>query len=127
MRRSLLALASMALATSPVFADEAHVLSATIAQTAPGVYTISARVKHADSGWDHYADAWEVLAPNGDVIATRVLAHPHVNEQPFTRAKSGIKIPEGVTEVTIRARDSVHGTGGQSVTLSVPHAKPNRS
>ena len=105
-------------------ADEADVVSATIKETAPGVYTISAEVKHADTGWDHYADGWEVVGPDGKVIATRELAHPHVNEQPFTRSKSGIRIPKGMTEVTIRARDSVHGHGGKSVTLAVPGAEP---
>ena len=101
-------------------ADEADVVSATIKETASGVYTISATVRHGDTGWDHYADGWDVLGPNGEVISTRVLAHPHVNEQPFTRSKSGIKIPDGVTEVTIRARDNVHGVGGETVTLEVP-------
>ena len=104
-------------------ADEADVVSATIKETASGVYTISATVRHADTGWDHYADGWEVVGPDGKVIATRELAHPHVNEQPFTRSKSGIRIPEGITEVTIRARDSVHGHGGKSVTLAVPGAE----
>lgn len=105
-------------------ADEADVVSATIKETAPGVYTISATVRHGDTGWDHYADGWEVVGPDGKVIATRELAHPHVNEQPFTRSKSGIRISEGITEVTIRARDSVHGHGGKSVTLAVPGAEP---
>ena len=47
----------------------------------------------ADSGWDHYANRWEVLEPEGQVIATRTLLHPHVDEQPFTRSLSGIHIP----------------------------------
>lgn len=105
-------------------ADEADVVSATIKETAPGVYTISAAVKHADTGWDHYADGWDVLGPDGEVIATRVLAHPHVDEQPFTRSQSGIRIPHGISKVTIRARDSVHGIGGETVTLDVPGAPP---
>ena len=41
-------------------------------------------VQHADTGWDHYADAWEVLAPDGTVLGTRTLLHPHTDEQPFT-------------------------------------------
>ena len=104
-------------------ADEADVVSATIKETASGVYTISATVRHGDTGWDHYADGWEVVGPDGKVIATRELAHPHVNEQPFTRSKSGIRIPAGISEVTIRARDSVHGHGGETVTLAVPAAQ----
>lgn len=108
------------LSLEPAYADKADVLSATIKETAPGSYTISAKVKHADTGWDHYADGWQVVGPDGTVLATRELAHPHVHEQPFVRSLSGVKIPEGVSQITIRARDSVHGTGGAAVTLAVP-------
>lgn len=65
-------------------------------------------LNHADSGWDHYADGWEVLAPDGTSLGMRVLAHPH-SEQPFTRSLSGVEIPAGLTHVIIRARDNVDG------------------
>ena len=26
-------------------------------------------VRHADTGWDHYADKWDVVAPDGAVLA----------------------------------------------------------
>lgn len=74
--------------------------------------TFNVTVKHADTGWDHYANQWQVLAPDGTVLGTRVLYHPHVEEQPFTRSLSGVKIPGDVRWVTVRARDSVHGYGG---------------
>lgn len=105
---------------APVSAGDADVLSADIRLNSDGTYTISVEVEHADDGWDHYADGWEVLAPDGSVLATRVLAHPHVNEQPFIRSKSGIEIPENVQEVTLRAHDLVHGYGGNEITISVP-------
>ncbi|MEM8787120.1 MAG: hypothetical protein AAGE76_02560 [Pseudomonadota bacterium] len=76
-------------------------------------------VAHADTGWDHYADGWFVLAPDGTELGYRELLHPHVNEQPFTRSQSGIVIPSDVTEVIVRARDSVHGLG-PGVTYSLP-------
>jgi len=68
-------------------------------------------VKHDDEGWDHYADRFEILSPDGTILATRILHHPHVNEQPFTREQYGVAIPKGLTEVHVRARDSVHGYG----------------
>ncbi|MEM8840096.1 MAG: hypothetical protein AAGE89_18600, partial [Pseudomonadota bacterium] len=105
---------------APVSAGEADVLSADIRLDANGTYTISVEVEHADDGWDHYADGWEVLAPDGTVLATRVLAHPHVNEQPFIRSKSGIEIPIDVQEVSLRAHDLVHGHGGKEITIAVP-------
>lgn len=76
-------------------------------------------VRHADTGWDHYADAWEVLAPDGTRLGLRELLHPHVDEQPFTRSLSGVAIPDGIGTVRIRARDSVHGWGAP-LTLDLP-------
>ncbi|MCO4847486.1 MAG: hypothetical protein KC448_05880 [Yoonia sp.] len=43
-------------------------------------------LSHPDTGWDHYADGWRVEDASGAVIGVRVLGHPHVNEQPFTRS-----------------------------------------
>lgn len=101
-------------------AGEADVLSAEIRLEPGGLYTVHVEVEHADDGWDHYADAWQVVAPDGAVLATRRLAHPHVNEQPFIRSKSGIEIPDGIETVTIRARGLVHGFGGREVQVTVP-------
>jgi hypothetical protein len=101
-------------------AGEADVVAATAAKGGDGGYRFDVTLRHADEGWDHYADAWDVLAPDGTVLGTRVLYHPHVDEQPFTRSLSGVKIPAGVTEVTIRAHDKVHGHGGAVVTVKLP-------
>lgn len=101
-------------------AGEADVEQAEILREAGGTYRISATVRHADTGWDHYADGWEVVAPDGTVIARRELLHPHAEEQPFTRSLGGVAIPAGIDRVRIRARDSVHGLGGEEVILEVP-------
>jgi hypothetical protein len=85
-----------------------------------GTCTLAVTVRHADAGWDHYADRWEVVGPDGKVLATRVLRHPHVDEQPFTRELSGVVVPAAVHRVTIRAHDSVHGWGGAEVTVDLP-------
>jgi len=77
-------------------------------------------LKHDDSGWDHYADRWDVLAPDGTVLGTRVLYHPHVNEQPFTRSLGGVEIPADIKRVTLRGRDSLHGYGGVEKTVDLP-------
>ena len=65
-------------------------------------------LSHPDTGWDHYADGWRVELADGTVLGTRVLAHPHVTEQPFTRS-SNIEVPEGVDVVFIRASCNVDG------------------
>ena len=110
------------LGAEPSLAGLADVLKVEIRPTAePGRYDIDVTLRHADSGWDHYANKWDVVGPDGELLGTRVLYHPHVNEQPFTRSLSGVKIPKNITEVTVRAHDLVHGFGGREVTLSVPH------
>ena len=70
---------------------------------------IDVTLRHGDTGWDHYADGWYILAPDGTELGYRELLHPHVNEQPFTRSLSGVVIPEGIRAVDVRANDSVHG------------------
>ncbi len=101
-------------------AGEADVLAVDVRPEGDGRYTFSATVQHADTGWDHYADAFEVLGPDGQSLGVRTLHHPHVNEQPFTRSLSGVEVPDGVTEVTVRAHDSVDGYGGATVTVKLP-------
>ena len=83
-------------------------------------FVVTATIRSADTGWDRYADAWEVRTTDGDVLGTRVLAHPHVDEQPFTRSLTDVEIPATVTTVEIAARDSVVGFCGTTVTVAVP-------
>ncbi len=101
-------------------AGEADVVDVNISQSSSGGYSFDVAVKHADTGWKHYADAWEVLDNNGNILGKRVLVHPHENEQPFTRSLSGVKIPADLTTVTIRAHDSVHKYGGKEIMVKVP-------
>jgi hypothetical protein len=96
---------------------------------ADGTWTFHVTVAHPDTGWEDYADGWDVVTPDGEVINpdtstefTRLLLHPHENEQPFTRSQSGIAIPGGVTEVTVRAHDLVDGWGGREVTVDLTQA-----
>jgi len=120
-RAKLSLLLSSWLLTSQVSAGKADVLQAEIEREADGHFTIAATVRHTDTGWGHYADRWEVMGPQGEILGKRVLWHPHEHEQPFTRSLSGIFIQPTYTWVKIRAHDSKHGYGGREVTLSVPH------
>lgn len=108
------------LASAVVQAGEADVVRAEAKRTAEGVYRFDVTLRHHDKGWGHYADRWEVITPAGKVIATRVLHHPHVDEQPFTRSLAGVRLPAGIESVRVRAHDSVHGYGGKEVELALP-------
>ena len=94
--------------SSIAVSDQARIVDVKVTDN-QGSFRFDVTLEHADTGWDHYADGWEVMSPAGDILGKRVLAHPHVDEQPFTRSLSGVRIPQGVNTVTIRAHDSVHG------------------
>ena len=108
------------LSASAVAAGEADVLDVEITHSGDERYRVTVTVRHADEGWDHYADQWRVVAPDGTVLGTRTLHHPHETEQPFTRSLGGVSIPADVDAVTVEARDSVHGRGGETITVQVP-------
>jgi hypothetical protein len=108
-------------------AGNADVTKAQARNTGPGVWSFSVTVLHPDSGWEDYADGWDVVLPDGTVVKpvaseafTRTLWHPHVNEQPFTRSQGGVEIPAGVEQVTVRAHDKRDGFGGKTVKVILP-------
>jgi len=83
-------------------------------------------VRHPDTGWEDYADGWDVVLPGGTVVKpnptehfTRTLWHPHVGQQPFTRSQSGVTIPTSVDSVTVRAHDKVDGFGGKEMQVNL--------
>jgi hypothetical protein len=100
-------------------AGEADVIAVKMTPRGDHRYDFSVTVRHADSGWDHYANRWEVLDVAGNVIASRVLLHPHVAEQPFTRGLSGVEIPAAIKQVRIRAHDLVHEYGGSELVVDL--------
>jgi hypothetical protein len=114
------ALALCALFAHPALAGKADVIDVKVYKDGPGSYAFTVTVKSDDKGWQKYADKWEVVAPDGTVLGTRVLLHPHDTEQPFTRDLGGVKVPAGITSVRIRAHDKVEGWGGKEMTIEVP-------
>ncbi|MFO7944835.1 MAG: hypothetical protein R6U51_11105 [Anaerolineales bacterium] len=105
-------------------ADVVHVRA--VKDNEENTWTFSVTVQHPDQGWDDYADGWDVVTPDGVVLKadpeepfTRLLLHPHVEEQPFTRSQSSISIPSNVTEVRVRAHDLVDGYGGKEILVDL--------
>ncbi|MBE2220537.1 MAG: hypothetical protein IAF02_03300 [Anaerolineae bacterium] len=94
--------------------------------TGDDTWTFHVTVDHPDTGWDDYADGWDVVFPDGTVVKpdetspfTRLLTHPHETERPFTRSQSNITIPATITQVTVRAHDLVAGFGGKEVVVDL--------
>lgn len=116
MRTYILGLLVMA---GPVWAHDAVIDGATAQETASG-WSFSVTLTHEEAGWDDYADGWRVESDAGEVLGTRVLAHPHVNEQPFTRSLSGVDVPDGTTTVWIRAKTLADGWGQDRFQLDLP-------
>lgn len=116
----LITLLSFFFPLAGVLAGEADVVKAVVKQTGERTYHFDVSVAHTDTGWDHYADKWDVVAPDGTVLGTRILHHPHINEQPFTRSLSGVAIPATIDHVMIQAHDSIHEYGGKIMRLELP-------
>lgn len=89
----------------------AKVLSLSISGN-PGQYTFNVEVESPDTGCDQYADWWEVFTPDEVLIFRRILAHSHVNEQPFKRSGGPIDAT-AEQELIIRAHMNNLGYGTQ--------------
>jgi hypothetical protein len=104
----------------PAWAEPPHVDHVSVRQASNGTWRFDVTISHPDTGWSHYADAWRVLDMEGNQLGLRELAHPHVNEQPFTRSLSGVRIPQGITQVQIQARDKPGGWNPETKVVRLP-------
>ena len=117
--KCLLGLFVVLLTVTAALADGADVLKLRAKVEGNGFWRFDVKVRHADEGWEHYADRWEVLSPAERVLGTRVLLHPHVYEQPFTRSLGGVFIPEDISDVIVKASCSVDGYTGTEMTVTL--------
>lgn len=108
------------LLASPAFAEPPVIEDVQIRATGTNKYTFSVTIRHPDTGWDHYADGWRVLDMDGNELGMRVLYHPHVNEQPFTRSLSAVEIPTGTRQVQVQARDLPAGWNEETTIVDLP-------
>ena len=94
---------------SPLNANQVKILSAEFIHKQQYNWVVKVSLKHADTGWQHYANSWRIVdRKTSTVLGERILHHPHVTEQPFTR-QLDVTIPEATTFVYIEAHDTQHG------------------
>lgn len=123
MKKLLLGLVLSLMMTS-VLASQVEIVKVKLSKNALK-WRVSVTMRHADSGWDHYADAWRiVISKTNRVLGTRTLV-PHVNEQPFTRSMT-VDIPNNVTHVYVEARDNVHGWSKNRVNIDLQKKSGDR-
>lgn len=101
-----------------LFAGGVEIVFAELRRDA-GQWQPTVTLRHADTGWEHYADAWRVTTADGEVLSHRTLYHPHVNEQPFTRSGPAFALPAGNSTLIVEARDTVHGWSEQRLAIDV--------
>lgn len=106
--------------------DFAQIQDVKAIQSSDGSWCFYTAVRHNDEGWEHYADGWQVIDFKGNELGVRPLAHPHENEQPFTRSQCNIQIPKELTKVIVRAKCNKHGFGGQPVIVDLTVLKGTR-
>ncbi len=115
----LLVLACGIAGATRVWAGDADVIAVVVRRHAE-LYDLDVTIRSKDTGWERYADQIEALGPDGAILGTRVLEHPHDDEQPFTRDLYEVRVPSGVTRITVRARFRPTGYNGDAMTVALP-------
>jgi len=105
--------------TADSFAGQVDVIDVDIISQGDNQYRFDVTLQHNDTGWQHYTNRWEILDSGGNILATRTLHHPHVEEQPFTRSLTAT-MPEHIKTIIIRGHDSVHQYEGREMKVSLP-------
>ena len=84
----------------------------------PGTYTLAVTLQSPDTGCDRYANWWEVLDREGNLIYRRILAHSHVEEQPFRRTGGTVALqPDDVAIVRGHMYPDGYGTQAMQGTV----------
>jgi hypothetical protein len=116
-------LVTLAIATASAtcaWAGEADVVDAKVRRSGSNTFDFDVTIKSVDKGAAYYADAIEVLAPDGKILGRRELLHSHEDEQPFTRDVYGVQISASIEVVVVRVHHNIKGYDGKTLTLTLP-------
>ena len=111
--------ASSEVADSTESADSAEIsgVTAVEATSSGDGYRFAVTVESDETGCEQYADWWEVVTPEGELLYRRILAHSHVDEQPFTRSGGPVMVGEG--DVVVRSHTNTEGYSTKAMKGSV--------
>ena len=96
-----------------------EIVGAEATETDEGTYDFDVTISSPYDTPERYADGWQVLGPDGEVLGEMELGHDHASEQPFTRTQFDVEIPADVTEVQIEGHDLENGYGGKRFTVQL--------
>lgn len=105
--------------TQPLYSAHPAIQFVRARQGENGAWSFDVTMTYPDTGWEDYADGWHIETTDGEILGTRILLHPHVNEQPFTRSLGNVVIPEGETEVVVRSHNLISGYAPEVVTVPI--------
>lgn len=111
--------------TTSVLANDVEIMKVVLTKQT-GTWRADVTLKHADTGWEHYADAWRLVDEKGNEIGKRTLYHPHVNEQPFTRSLSSFQISTDKNIIFVEAHDKKHGWSPNRVKIDMKKTSGER-
>ena len=98
--------------------NDLAVVSAVEVSGEPEAYTFAVTIESQETGCDQYANWWEVITPEGELQYRRILAHSHVDEQPFTRSGGPVEVGADET-VIVRSHTYPQGYSAQAMEGSV--------
>ena len=77
--------------TITVQAQEARITSVKVTNKKQ-TYGFQVGIQSPDTGCNQYANWWEIVSPEGELLYRRILGHSHVKEQPFVRSGGAIPL-----------------------------------
>ena len=101
----------------------ANVVGAAATRNVDGTFDVRVTVRSSDKGPEYYCDRIEFLDADGKVLHTHRVAKPHPNEQPFSESLRNLRLPEGLEQVTLRARMFPDKATGKDRTLKLPNPR----